>query len=116
MKTCTECGQNIYEPPAPIDLTTMTFVEQRELHRSFSHPNYDYCIAEVGRKSSECDYPKDMGTGWIINPKVRWERFDYTEETHWMRLKSKQNTIEPVYESSSYSVKYDGPFYDEDAT
>lgn len=116
MKLCKECGQTVYEPAPPIDLTTMTEVEQRELHRSFSHPDYDYCTVETGRKSSECDYPKESGTGWIINPKVRWERFDYTEETHWIRPISERNTVEPVYSEVSYNVEYTGPFYDKDAT
>lgn len=113
MKKCKECGQTIYEPPSPIDLSTMTDAEQRELHRTFSHPDYDYATAEVGRKSGECDYPCDEGDGWIINPKRKWERYDYTEDTYWMRLKSNKNDNEPVMKN--FNVVYDGPFYDDDA-
>lgn len=109
MGICKFCGQKIYVKSKPIDLSALSDGEQRELHRTRSHPEYDYCTVETGRKTEENEYPVGQGSGWILNPKLRWQRLDYTEETYWMRRKvsDNKNLIGPDF-------IYTGPEYDKD--
>ncbi len=61
-----------------------------QLHKNFQHPDYQYDVREHGRKTCE-DHTPPEGFGWIPNVhqgREGWERFDHTEETYWMRLKS----------------------------
>lgn len=53
------------------------------------HPDWDYQIVEIGRKSSEDPTDKLEGEGWEPNGEGHdsWERFDYTEDHHFRRRK-----------------------------
>lgn len=60
-----------------------------ELHQERVHPAYEYETVTVGRKSYEDDRPP--GEGWernitSVDPQG-WERFDYTEDSYWRRLR-----------------------------
>jgi hypothetical protein len=59
------------------------------LHIRRAHPDYEYDTTEGQRKAWDCHPPE--GDGWepnitSENPEA-WERFDYTEEAYWRRLK-----------------------------
>lgn len=65
------------------------------LHKNRLHPDYEYTTTECGRKQFDGDeyMVKD---GWESNVyggdyHSCWERFDYHEEHHWRRLKSKSS-------------------------
>lgn len=59
-----------------------------ELHAAFAHPDWEYDTTEGQRKAwDNVDVPPP-GDGWIRNihaGRDGWERFDYTEESYWMR-------------------------------
>jgi hypothetical protein len=62
-----------------------------QLHERRAHPAYEYATTEGPRKAWDyADVPPE-GEGWEpnateSNPEA-WERFDYTEESHWRRLR-----------------------------
>ena len=65
------------------------------LHENKCHPDYEYVTVVTGRKSEEDDAPDESrhGTGWEENVygddfHSCWERFKYTEESYWRRLKT----------------------------
>lgn len=59
-----------------------------QLHEERCHPGFEYATTEGQRKAWDySDVPPD-GDGWVRNVHVGdrgWERFDYTEESYWMR-------------------------------
>lgn len=61
-----------------------------ELHARHAHPAYEYATTEGQRKAwDRVDEPPD-GEGWERNTDAGrdgWDRFDYTEESYWRRLK-----------------------------
>ncbi len=61
-----------------------------QLHEMFAHPGYEYATTEGQRKNwDQIDDPPE-GDGWVRNKAAGrngWERFDYTEESYWMRIK-----------------------------
>lgn len=63
-----------------------------ELHAMCAHPDWEYDTTEGQRKAwDDVDTPPD-GEGWIRNfhaGRDGWERFDYTEESYWMRRREK---------------------------
>ncbi|MFF0822377.1 hypothetical protein ACFYUR_18605 [Micromonospora haikouensis] len=62
-----------------------------ELHADMAHPDWEYATTEGQRKAWDySDVPPD-GDGWVRNVHAGrdgWERFDYTEESYWMRPKN----------------------------
>lgn len=59
-------------------------------HKAQSHPDWEYRCVETGRKDGQDGRP--AGEGWEPNTHVvgdgyNWERFEYTENNYWMRLK-----------------------------
>ncbi|RSS43840.1 hypothetical protein [Streptomyces sp. WAC08241] len=67
-----------------------------ELHARCAHPDWEYTLTEGPRKqwdySDEPPYGDDgkPDTTWERNVDMGdrgWERFDYTEESYWRRLK-----------------------------
>ena len=62
----------------------------KELHAKHSHPAYEYETTEGQRKRwDDQDVPPE-GEGWERNVDAGrdgWDRFDYTEESYWRRLK-----------------------------
>lgn len=60
------------------------------LHAKGRHPDYEYATTRGGRKTwSDSDVPPE-GEGWERNIHMGrdgWERFDYHEESYWMRRK-----------------------------
>ncbi len=79
-----------------ISETYREYLEWRELepllHAAGLHPDYEYVTTQGGRK---CWYDSDVppgeaGSGWERNTHMGrdgWERFDYHEESYWMRRK-----------------------------
>jgi hypothetical protein len=61
-----------------------------EQHADRCHPGLEYATTEGRRKAwDDVDTPPD-GDGWVRNVHAGrdgWERFDYTEESYWMRPK-----------------------------
>lgn len=61
------------------------------LHKGQRHPDYEYDSTDGPRKAwYESDRPPEGG-GWIRNTHKAdngWERFDYHEESYWMRPKA----------------------------
>jgi hypothetical protein len=59
-----------------------------QLHARCMHPGYEYATTEGQRKAwPYVDEPPE-GEGWVRNVhrgRDGWERFDYTEESYWMR-------------------------------
>ena len=62
----------------------------QELHAARRHPLWEYATTEGQRKSwDDADTPPD-GDGWERNTDAGrngWDRFDYTEESYWRRLR-----------------------------
>lgn len=60
-----------------------------DLHARCEHPDYEYETTIAPRKSD--DTPVPYGDGWEPNLSLGhgrgWERFDYIEESYWMRRK-----------------------------
>ena len=76
------------------------------LHEKQNHPDYEYDTTETGRKSG-ADPREPEGNGWKANihkGRNGFERFDFTEEYYWLRLKSDaaadnllpQNVLKPI--------------------
>ncbi|MCO5195362.1 MAG: hypothetical protein M9930_19040 [Anaerolineae bacterium] len=65
------------------------------LHERMSHPWYEYEVTDGPRKAwPDADTPPD-GDGWICNVHIGrngWERFDYHEESYWMRLRPQEES------------------------
>lgn len=62
----------------------------KSCHARCVHPEYEYDTTETGRKTSEEGHPPE-GHGWERNVDKGddgWERFEYTEEHYWRRLKT----------------------------
>lgn len=63
---------------------------EEELHSQCRHPDYEYRTTEGQRKQwVDADTLPD-GLGWTRNTALGrngWERFDYSEESYWKRLK-----------------------------
>lgn len=63
-----------------------------ELHARVAHPDWEYTLTEGPRKQwHHSDVPPD-GDGWVRNRHMGrdgWERYEYTEESYWMRPKSR---------------------------
>lgn len=62
-----------------------------ELHDRRQHPAYEYATTEGQRKAWDDEDVPPEGEGWernrtASNPQA-WERFDYTEEAYWRRLR-----------------------------
>ncbi len=61
-----------------------------ELHEASSHPSYEYATTEGQRKAwYDADTPPE-GDGWERNVDAGrngWDRFDFTEESYWRRLR-----------------------------
>lgn len=59
-----------------------------KLHELRLHPDFEYATTEGQRKAwYDSDVPPE-GDGWVRNihaGRDGWERFDYTEESYWMR-------------------------------
>ncbi|MFI2663251.1 hypothetical protein [Micromonospora carbonacea] len=68
-----------------------------ELHADMCHPDWEYATTEGQRKAwYHSDVPPDGG-GWVRNihaGRDGWERFDYTEESYWMRPRNWENERE----------------------
>jgi hypothetical protein len=71
-----------------------------ELHRRHAHPDFEYATTEGQRKRwDDVDTPPE-GDGWVRNihagrdGRDGWERFDYTEESYWMRRKAVDNPVD----------------------
>lgn len=63
-----------------------------ELHRRHAHPAYEYETTEGPRKRWDDPDEPPEGEGWERNvdagrPGEGWDRFEYTEESYWRRLK-----------------------------
>lgn len=62
-----------------------------ELHALGAHPRYQYAITSGQRKSwDDVDTPPAEDHGWERNVNMGrdgWDRFDYHEESYWMRKK-----------------------------
>ncbi len=63
---------------------------REELHRTESHPEYEYATTRGPRKVRTWAGERPEGEGWEPNyyrgrPGEAWERFDYHEEAYWMR-------------------------------
>ena len=69
--------------------------DKRKLHSTESHPNYEYKTRKGPRKSFDDEDVPPKGDGWERNiycGRHGWERFDYHEESYWMRKKlAKEN-------------------------
>jgi hypothetical protein len=61
-----------------------------EMHARCVHPAYEYAVTQGPRKAWDyADEPPD-GDGWERNTaegRDGWDRFDYTEESYWRRLR-----------------------------
>lgn len=59
-----------------------------DLHRAFWHVDWEYATTDGSRGAWDgADVPPE-GEGWVRNVHAGdsgWERFDYTEESYWMR-------------------------------
>lgn len=67
-------------------------VPDAELHRRFAHPAYQYETTEGQRKCWDAVDEPPEGEGWERNVDAGrdgWERFDYTEESYWRRLRDR---------------------------
>ncbi|MFD4740588.1 hypothetical protein ACFWNQ_24970 [Streptomyces virginiae] len=73
------------------------------LHAERRHPNWEYATTEGPRKAWDdvdvppCDYMGRPEPGWERNvdagrPGEGWDRFDYTEESYWRRLKTPETS------------------------
>ena len=62
-------------------------------HSRSAHPWYEYqTTAGVRKVWMDADTPPD-GEGWVRNVHIGrngWERFDYHEESYWMRLRPQE--------------------------
>lgn len=63
-----------------------------ELHQNCAHPAYEYARTEGQRKAwPYVDDPPEEDAGWELNITTRnpdaFERFDYTEERYWRRVR-----------------------------
>lgn len=59
-----------------------------ELHAACRHPGWEYATTEGQRKAWDAVDVPPPGDGWVRNVHAGdsgWERFDYTEESYWMR-------------------------------
>lgn len=59
-----------------------------ELHRRRLHPDWEYATTEGPRKQWDYSDVPPGGEGWVRNRcagRDGWERFEYTEESYWMR-------------------------------
>jgi hypothetical protein len=81
------------EPPPDDDPKAAT---DAELHALESHPAYEYRTTTGPRKQwndidvPPCDWEGEPEPGWERNTDTGrdgWERFDYTEESYWRRLR-----------------------------
>jgi hypothetical protein len=81
------------EPSLEDDLEPAT---DAELHDLESHPAYEYRTTTGARKQWDdvdrppCDWEGEPEPGWERNidaGRDGWERFDYTEESYWRRLR-----------------------------
>lgn len=82
---------------APQELARLT----EHLHTRRSHPDYEYETVTEGRKQSDGRTPEGEGWEWNRAYNDGGERFEYTEETYWRRLKSigeaeREAAMEPV--------------------
>lgn len=61
------------------------------LHSRQIHPDFEYDVTKGPRKAwNDEDRPPNGDSGWVRNIHVGrdgWERFDYHEESYWMRPK-----------------------------
>lgn len=68
-------------------------LSDEERHANMSHPDWEYTLTEGPRKQwYDANVPPD-GDGWVRNTHMGrdgWERFDYTEESYWMRPKRQE--------------------------
>lgn len=68
-----------------------------ELHASNSNPAWEYETTEGPRKSwDDADEPPE-GEGWERNTdkgRGGWDRFEYTEESYWRRLKPEDQRMD----------------------
>jgi len=86
-ETCAEtwctCGCHRGEPEAPDD-------HPGWLHADLAHPDWEYETTEGQRKAFvDQDVPPE-GDGWernVDHGRGGWNRFDYTEEAYWRRLR-----------------------------
>jgi hypothetical protein len=97
---CPEYGTRLDDPcPGhPVDDNTQTVVDTAMLHAEFRHPGFEYRTTSGPRKQwDDIDRPPagencDPDYTWERNadagrPGMGWDRFDYTEESYWRRLK-----------------------------
>jgi hypothetical protein len=95
-----------------------------ELHRRSAHPAYEYETTEGPRKRWDDPDEPPEGDGWERNldagrPGEGWDRFEYTEESYWRRLKPEADRKEwvqyiPKSLRAIASVYKDHPGYDKD--
>lgn len=90
------CRQRTYAEHTAVVLAGLRRRPAAELHRMRAHPDWEYATTEGPRKQWDySDVPPD-GDGWVRNvdasPPDGWERFEYTEESYWMRPKRREET------------------------
>ncbi|MFD9276904.1 hypothetical protein ACFWD7_06375 [Streptomyces mirabilis] len=96
---CTEPRIGVGDCPGhPDDEASRELVRTDRLHAERRHPAYEYATTEGQRKQwDDADVPPrdDNGEpepGWEPNTHSgctdAWERFDYTEESYWRRLRA----------------------------
>jgi hypothetical protein len=81
-------GAGLYQAEHQQRVAAMTVEEQ---HARCCRPGFEYATTQGQRKAwDDIDTPPD-GDGWVRNVhpgRNGWERFDYTEESYWMREKA----------------------------
>ncbi|MCG5464203.1 hypothetical protein MED01_002368 [Micromonospora sp. MED01] len=86
------CRQRTHGEDAAVYRAQLRRRPDEELHARAAHPDWEYTCTEGPRKQwDDVDRPPD-GDGWVRNVHIGvrgegWERFDYTEESYWMRPK-----------------------------
>ncbi|MER6534705.1 DUF6221 family protein [Streptomyces sp900105755] len=97
---CPQYGTGLDDPcPGhPGSGPNKTRIVEAQLHASFAHPGYEYRTTDGPRKQWDdidrppCDWDGEPEPGWERNidagrAGMGWDRFDYTEESYWRRLR-----------------------------
>lgn len=89
------CRQRTHREDTAVHHAQQLRLPDEELHARVAHPDWEYTMTEGPRKQwDHSDMPPDGG-GWVRNVHAGrngWERFDYTEESYWMRPKRREAT------------------------
>lgn len=87
------CRQRTHREDTSVHRAQQLRLPDEDLHARAAHPDWQYTLTEGPRKQwDDVDRPPE-GDGWVRNVHVGrngWERFDYTEESYWMRPKRRE--------------------------